>query len=38
LDAIAKVLKKAKSEGMVSFGHTYKKSIDLDVPPDGAQV
>jgi aspartate/methionine/tyrosine aminotransferase len=38
LDAIARVLKRAKKEGMVSFGHAYKKSVDLDVPPDGAQV
>jgi len=38
LDAIARVLKKAKKEGMVSFGHAYKKSVDLDVPPDGTQV
>lgn len=38
LDAISRVLKRAKQEGMVSFGHTYKKSIDLEVPPDGAQV
>jgi len=38
LDAIGRVLKRVKKEGTNSFGHTYKKSVDLDVPPDGAQV
>ena len=28
LDAFARVLKKAKKEGMKGFGHNYKKSID----------
>ncbi|KAK0211786.1 pyridoxal phosphate-dependent transferase [Armillaria fumosa] len=28
LDAMARVLKKAKKEGMHAFGHSYKKSID----------
>ncbi|GAW08036.1 pyridoxal phosphate-dependent transferase [Lentinula edodes] len=28
IDAIARVLKKAKKEGMRAFGHSYKKSID----------
>ncbi|KAJ7709434.1 aminotransferase [Mycena rosella] len=28
LDAFARVLKKAKKEGMRAFGHSYKKSID----------
>ncbi|KAJ6531282.1 aminotransferase [Mycena capillaripes] len=30
LDAFARVLKKARKEGMRVFGHTYKKSIDGD--------
>jgi hypothetical protein len=38
LEAISKVLKRAKQEGMNSFGHTYKKNVDPDVTPDGAQV
>ena len=28
LDAIDRVLKKAKREGMKAFGHSYKKSIE----------
>ncbi|OCH92122.1 aminotransferase [Obba rivulosa] len=28
LDAIARVLRKAKKEGMSTFGHSYKKSLD----------
>ena len=28
IDAIARVLRKAKKEGMRSFGHSYRKSID----------
>lgn len=28
IDAMARVLKKAKKEGMRAFGHSYKKSID----------
>jgi aspartate/methionine/tyrosine aminotransferase len=28
IDAIARVLKKAKKEGMRAFGHSYKKSIE----------
>ncbi|KIY71062.1 PLP-dependent transferase [Cylindrobasidium torrendii FP15055 ss-10] len=28
LDAIERVLRKAKKEGMSSFGHSYKKSVD----------
>ena len=28
IDAMARVLKRAKKEGMHGFGHNYKKSID----------
>jgi hypothetical protein len=28
IDAIARVLRKVKKEGMRSFGHSYKKSIE----------
>lgn len=28
IDAMARVLKRAKKEGMRNFGHNYKKSID----------
>jgi hypothetical protein len=28
IDAIARVLKRAKKEGLRSFGHSYKKSIE----------
>ncbi|KAL0061454.1 hypothetical protein AAF712_011677 [Marasmius tenuissimus] len=33
LDAMARVLKKAKKEGMKGFGHNYKKSIDGESSP-----
>ncbi|KAK1236446.1 hypothetical protein PQX77_000327 [Marasmius sp. AFHP31] len=33
LDAMARVLKKAKKEGMKGFGHNYKKSIDGELSP-----
>ena len=28
IDAMARVLKRAKKDGMQSFGHSYKKSMD----------
>jgi hypothetical protein len=28
LDAMGRVLKKAKKEGMKAFGHSYRKSLD----------
>jgi len=28
IDAIDRVLRKAKDDGMHSFGHSYKKSVD----------
>ena len=28
IDAMARVLKRAKKEGMQAFGHSYKKSLD----------
>jgi len=31
LDAIARVLRKVKKEGMRSFGHSYRRSIDVPV-------
>ncbi|THV07831.1 PLP-dependent transferase [Dendrothele bispora CBS 962.96] len=43
LDAIARLLKKVKKEGMKAVGHSYKKSIDetlgqLESPVDAPQV
>ncbi|KAI3619339.1 Aspartate aminotransferase family protein [Moniliophthora roreri] len=44
LDAMARVLKKAKKEGMKGFGHSYKKSLDgsdspiSPIPVRGAQA
>ena len=28
IDAMARVLKRAKKEGLHAFGHSYKKSLD----------
>jgi len=38
LDAMARVLKKARKSGMQAFGHSYKKSVDEADVPEPAQV
>lgn len=39
LDAIDRILRRAKREGMRAFGHSYRTSVDeSSVKPDGSSV